>query len=232
MDKQICFLINDESLFLDKVLVAFNDTPIFFVCCDNNSCYYLALCTDIENLEYIVVKASLEMIYRVLTQKIEMREPFTAASCFWEVKAGTSIQEDEVRLLDGKNIDLEVLPYPGAVYETINKSDEAYVEQIKGYYFNVADFETLPVTDLEYSSDDTIEILAVNMHPVVQYVELSTKPGRPFSGLVKMFECSGAEKEDMYFYTEQMVQTTETMINNKAINDIVQGRIASLADAA
>ena len=52
MKKTLCFILENKNLYLDKVLVSFNDTPIFYTCLDQNSNYYLVLCTDLNNFNY------------------------------------------------------------------------------------------------------------------------------------------------------------------------------------
>ena len=131
MDKEICFLINNNPLFLDKVLVSFNDIPIFFVCCDSSNNYYIVLCTDVEDLEYIIIESSLHSLYQMLSKKVEMRRPFTKASHFWSVKAGDSMESDEMQHIEGKQMDQNNLPYPNAFYEARTKEDIAYVKQIE-----------------------------------------------------------------------------------------------------
>ena len=68
MKKELCFVIDSVKVYLEQVLVDYIDVPIFFLCKGNEQ-YYLALCIDIDELEYIVVKPSLLEVYYLLHGK-------------------------------------------------------------------------------------------------------------------------------------------------------------------
>lgn len=233
MDKELCFFINDDALFLDKVLVAFNDTPIFFVCCDSESDYYLVLCTNIEDLEYIIVKTSLQMIYRILTQKAEMRAPFAEADHFWYVKAGVSPHEDEVEHLEREQMDLDVLPYPKAMYETISADDLAYVDKIKSSYFSESDFVSFEAV----VADDEVPKCSLRVpdgrtQSIALYLEFSSTTESPFSGVKKRFECSCSEDESAFIYAEKMEHRSGPSISSDFKKEIPINTMAFLPDAA
>ena len=65
---ELCFYIDGEEIYLDKVLVDYEHIPVFFVCSSTDS-YYIALCTDIEQLSYILVKVSRADLYAMLQGK-------------------------------------------------------------------------------------------------------------------------------------------------------------------
>ena len=130
MNNELCFLIENKTLHLNKVLVAFNEFPIFFICTDDLGDYYIALCIDIEDSQYYIVKCPLRSLHQMLTGKIEMRVPFTSADYFWYVKAGKSVEEDQVVQREIKHLNLDDLPYPNAYYKTITTEDIEYVSQI------------------------------------------------------------------------------------------------------
>ena len=162
MSKQLCFIIENNELYLDKVLVSFNRTPIFLTCCDNYNNYYLVLCSDIENLEYIVEKQSLKTLWQMLTQRISMRSALLDCDCFWLIKSGESISEDIVEKDIISKIDHGVLPEENALYEQINKEDAQYVEQITSAYLSettfganqeIDDFVDFPVDIVSLSLD-------------------------------------------------------------------------------
>jgi hypothetical protein len=233
MDKELCFFINGNALFLDKVLVAFNDTPIFFICCDNDNNYYIALCTDLDVLEYIVVKSSLQMLYKLLTQKVEMRAPFVQADYYWDVKAGESVYEDEVECLSIENMDMDVLPYATAVYETINEDDVVFVDKVKSLYFDTMDFTLMELApNTEVPANSVVEISLDYLQPVTQYFDFSPVSRNPFSGVVKRFECSCYEESSVLFYGEPMEDRRQTRISSNFTNEILVESLSSLADAA
>jgi len=87
MSKELCFNIENQDLYLEQVLVDYMDIPIFFLCKDNRQ-YYIALCTDIDDLGYIVAKLSLSEVYNLLHGKMPMRDATTgstaAITAAWE----------------------------------------------------------------------------------------------------------------------------------------------------
>ena len=53
MDRTLCFIIEDQNIYLEQVLVEYMGVPIFFVCHDEKQ-RYLALCVDVDELQYFV----------------------------------------------------------------------------------------------------------------------------------------------------------------------------------
>ena len=70
MSDQLCFVIERNRLFMDKGLVYYNEAPIFFVCLDSDGKYYLALCSDLDDLEYIVVEIVRKRFVKCLHRKL------------------------------------------------------------------------------------------------------------------------------------------------------------------
>ena len=56
MDQGLSFIINDEKLYADQVLIEFEEMPVLFVC--KGTHYYLALCTDPDIPAYYVTRSS------------------------------------------------------------------------------------------------------------------------------------------------------------------------------
>jgi len=75
MNKKLCFNIENQYLYLEQVLVDYMGIPIFFLCKDKKQ-YYIALCTNIDKLSYIVTKLSLSDVYNLLENSNER--------CFFE----------------------------------------------------------------------------------------------------------------------------------------------------
>lgn len=135
MDKQLCFVINEHRLFTDKVLVYFNEIPLFFVCCSENKEYYLALCTDIINYDYLVFKVSRKNLWLMLQKRISMRKTILCSDCFWRIVSGDDYTSDQVEQMDISQIDLSVLPYEDALFEP-QDDDLEYIRRIDSEYFN------------------------------------------------------------------------------------------------
>lgn len=229
MDKEVCFFISGNTLFLDKVLVAFNDTPIFFVCCDNDKNYYIALCTNIEELEYIIVKCSLQLLYQMLVRKIEMREPFVTASHFWNVKAGTSVENDEVQYLERERMDLEVLPYPNAFYETKNKADSEYVEKIEAIYCVKDNFSAIEtIANSEELVNAMMEISLDFIPQATQYFDFAPALTSPFVGRTKEFKVADRAHKS-FLYTEHMEGDANASVDHNFIKDMLKSNICVAA---
>lgn len=127
MKKELCFIVENKMLFLDKVLVTFNDFPIFFVCCDKDNDYYLVLCKDTENLEYLIVKSSTRDIYNMLIQKSSIKETFVKQDFFWEVFGADAPSSDRVNRLSIDRLDTSFLPNEDIYYEAQTASDIDYI---------------------------------------------------------------------------------------------------------
>lgn len=122
MSKQLlCFIIENNKLFLDRILVSFNDTPILFICQDERKNYYLVQCSSLENLEYIVEKQNIENLLMLLTKQKSLRSTLLDCDYFWEVKAGNDIKENIVTRKNIAEIDYLILPAEDVFYDkTIN----------------------------------------------------------------------------------------------------------------
>ena len=58
MNTELCFYIEKKDIYLEQILVDYMNVPIFFLCKDDKQ-YYLALCSNMDELNYIVVQISL-----------------------------------------------------------------------------------------------------------------------------------------------------------------------------
>lgn len=124
MSNQLCFVIEHNRLFMDKGLVYYNEAPIFFVCFDSDGKYYLALCSDLDDLEYIVVEISKKTLCEMLTQKITMRQALLSNRTFWSIKAADEVDDDIVERKDISEINCDGLPLENAYYQTINDDSD------------------------------------------------------------------------------------------------------------
>ena len=109
MNKILCFKLNNDELYLDQTLVNYNGIPIFFICKRKEE-YYLVLCTDYENYNYIIVIISVNDIYNLLHQKITMKKVILKQKEYWEVLSGDKIDKDTVTLKSMTEIDFSCLP--------------------------------------------------------------------------------------------------------------------------
>lgn len=109
MNKILCFKLNNDELYLDQTLVNYNSIPIFFICKGKEE-YYLVLCTDCENYNYIIVIISVNDIYNLLHNVITMKKIILKQKEYWEVLSGDKIDEDTVTLKSMNEIDFSCLP--------------------------------------------------------------------------------------------------------------------------
>ena len=181
MGKELCFFIEGKELYLEQVLVDYNDIPIFFLCKDDKA-YYLALCTEVEQLCYIVVGLSDADVYSLLHGNVTMRESITKQRKYWEIISGEQIESDIAvdRLME--EIDGFVLPEEGAYFEVLTDEIASYVKKFDASFWESGNFELIPQT-LELNEDIFIEPGVCNNDCVEQFVEL--------------YDCLSRQKEEI-----------------------------------
>ena len=97
MNKELCFVIEKKKLYLEKILVEYNDIPIFYLC-RNDDEYYLVLCSNIDEEKYIIVKPARMEVLDMLNGKLSMRDIILRQESFWKVVAGEDISMDSVEM--------------------------------------------------------------------------------------------------------------------------------------
>lgn len=140
MEQQIYFIIKNNELVLDKVLVEYNEEPIFFVC-KHEEDYYIALCADGKEERYIVTQTSLKRLSDMLHERMTMREVILRADKFWDIVAGEDVTEDIVIEKNIDQIPLDVLPYEGAYLKVATRELKEYEENIDSLLFNNGKWE-------------------------------------------------------------------------------------------
>ncbi len=129
MGEQVFFVINGQELVLDKVLVEFDDTPIFFVC-KNDGDFFISACVDLEDERYIVTKVSLSRLSKMLHGKITMRELIMQTNKYWDIIPGEDVEQDIVVEKNIDEIPLNALPYEQAYFKVATKDLADYVEKV------------------------------------------------------------------------------------------------------
>ncbi len=137
--KELCFIVENKELYLEHVLVDYMDIPVFFLCKEKEQ-YYLALCTDIEELYYIVVKLSLGDVYDLLHGEKTMRDIILKQKEFWEICSEDDIASDKVKKCDMVAIDQSLLPEANAEFEILTKDMEQYVKKFDQKFWSGEDF--------------------------------------------------------------------------------------------
>ncbi len=164
MNKKLCFIIDGNRLFLEKVLVSFNGFPIYFLCVDKKDKYFIALCSDMDKMEYMIVEQPIYNIWKMVTGRICMRDLMTDCDFFWEVITQGEISEDIVKKVERKGMDLSVLPDSGAKYR-IAEDDRAYFDE----------FTSKVLEKLLFDDIDTLAIETENSTICVQYDSVDEK---------------------------------------------------------
>ena len=140
----------------------YNDVPIFFLC-KNEEQFYIALCTDMEELRYIIEKLSPVDVYELLHGKITMREVFLSHKEYWEVISGEEISLDIVTKRTLDSIDYSVLPEENARFQILTGEIGAYVENFDNEFFGN---KYIPISGKELDLTDPVPSLCFSMPDV------------------------------------------------------------------
>lgn len=130
MNKIKCFKINDCILYLEVVLLEFDKVPMLFICRGNNE-YYLALCTDLDELEYIVIPTKPYYLVQMLRGKIAMRDMFEIPPHYYLVHSSNNIESDVVEDKKIEDIDKGSLPIHGVRYTIFSDEVEGFTKDME-----------------------------------------------------------------------------------------------------
>lgn len=138
-----CFYIDGRYLYLEQVLVEYNGIPIYFLCKDGGQ-YYTALCTDIDEWKYIVVRTAVGDVYGLLHGRIPMRDVILRADYYWQVVSAEDMLLDDVKQMRMDEVDRSLLPEAGACFEILTEDVRAFVEKFDSAFWNSATFSRKP----------------------------------------------------------------------------------------
>lgn len=131
MNKEICFKIDSVELFLEQVLVEYNQIPVYFICLDERQTYYIVLCVDIDEEKYIIVKSEIERLIKLLSGKITMRDIMLLEKKYWEIIAGEDVDNDNCMQIDMEKINKEDLPYENSYFKLSTKAHKKYFTKLE-----------------------------------------------------------------------------------------------------
>ena len=140
MEKELCFVIEGTKLYLEQVLVDYNEIPVFYVCSSDMG-WYLVLCTDIDKQIFYVVKVKLLTISDLLEKNITMRGALLSGSLYWEIFSADQVEDDVVNSLKRQQICAEYLPKEGAFFSTFSEELRAYKERVQRKLFEGNDWK-------------------------------------------------------------------------------------------
>lgn len=152
----LCFIINSREIYLEKVLVSFNETPMLFVCRAPDNVPFAALCTDLEHLSYLIAQTTDRDVLDLVSGKIPMRDIFTNAEYLWSVETSDTIEQDVVRTVKHEELDESVLPLVGALYEIVSNDIELYKFKIETAVFSSSQYKS--IREHTYSVDSKFEL--------------------------------------------------------------------------
>ena len=134
MNSNLCFRIEGIELYLEQVLVDYMDIPIFFLC-KGESNYYLVLCTDIDELNYIIVRLFMNDLYELLHGEGSIRNTILKQNEYWNVISGKEIPLDKIEKLSTPKLDVSLLPKENTYFEIVSTKLENYVKKFDTQYF-------------------------------------------------------------------------------------------------
>lgn len=133
VDSELCFRIEGIELYLEQVLVDYMDIPIFFLC-KGESNHYLVLCTDIDELNYIIVRLSMNDLYELLHGEGSIRNIILKQEEYWNVISGEEISLDKVEKLSTLKLDVSLLPKEDVYFEIVTEKLKNYVKKFDTEY--------------------------------------------------------------------------------------------------
>lgn len=141
MNENKCFYIEGNYLYLEQALVVYNGIPIFFLCKSGKK-YYTALCTNTEEMTYIVVETPALEIYKLLHGRVAMRDVILKADRYWQVVSAEDMLQDDVKCFAIDTLDQSQLPEAGAYYKVLSDDIQAYVQAFDREFLSAKSFST------------------------------------------------------------------------------------------
>lgn len=136
MNNKLCFRIENIELYLEQVLVDYMSVPIFFLCKGEGG-YYLILCTDMHELNYIIAKLSMSDVYELLHGEESIRNIILKQKEYWNVISGEEISLDKVEKLSISELDVDLLPKEDVYFKIVSMKLENYVKKFDMKYFMI-----------------------------------------------------------------------------------------------
>lgn len=198
MNKEKCFIIDEKILYLEKVLVDFENIPIFFLCKSYDD-YYVVLCVDFDNYNYIIVEASLIDIYNLLHGNIPMRDVILKQDYYWKIISGEDLLSDTIEKHPMKCINTSLLPEENAYFQVFDSETRKYISEFDKNLFNSKFF-----TETDKASSDVND----NMEEYINVCEDIIFP--QLEDLINKVTCSYEEYE----------QQSNTSVSVKQVNEL------------
>lgn len=187
MNKELCFHIENKNLYLEQVLVDYMDIPIFFLCREENQ-HFAALCSDINELSYIVVKLSLSDVYNLLHGKIPMRDIILKQNEYWDIVSGNEIYLDTVTKKSIDALETGLLPEKNAYFKILTKQMQLFVQKFDCEFFAAEYFfESNKKADLnELPASFPLDVLLRNINQFTELVDFKVE--KSVSSIVLLYD--------------------------------------------
>lgn len=128
-----CFKINEEILFLEKVLLYFQETPLLFICKNNECERYIVFCQDTDKFIYLVSEISTSNLIKYLKSELSFTSIYECKNFFYKIEAGDKedFSEDKIARLEGSEIKNNI-NYDGEVFFNSDTLDlKSYIKKLK-----------------------------------------------------------------------------------------------------
>ena len=159
MHNTVCFEIDGKALVLDKELITFT-IPIFFICCDNDNQKYAVLCTDSEQLNYIVGKVDTNSILAMLNNTLSLRDFFITAMEKWRILTGDDYTLDRIEKIETLHDD--ELPKIDTYFDFSNIKIEEYKKQLEYEIENNMYFTEINTVCFQYTISPIRSTVQIN----------------------------------------------------------------------
>lgn len=210
MNKVLCFNIENKNLYLEQILVDYMDIPIFFLCKGENQ-YYVALCTDIDELSYIVTELSLLDVYNLLHGKIPMRDVILKQDEYWDIVSGNEIYMDMITKKSVDTLETELLPEEKACFKILTAQMQLFVQEFDCEFFATKYFQKSDKkADLsELIGSIPLDILLENIEQFTELVDF--KMGKAVFSKVPLYDekMESIKIEEVMFKNSKQSKQTE-----------------------
>lgn len=82
------FTINGIPLYIEKVLLFFQEIPFLFVCMDDKGNKYFCLCQDTDKGTHIICNVSTDTLLKYLKSEISFTNMYESTDTFYKVEVG------------------------------------------------------------------------------------------------------------------------------------------------
>ena len=83
------FTINGAPLYIEKVLLFFQEIPLLFICIDDKGNRYFCLCRDTDKGTHLICKVSIDTLLKYLKSEISFTNMYESTDIFYKVEVGT-----------------------------------------------------------------------------------------------------------------------------------------------